>query len=101
RRVKLIIAFREKNVSPSDIESDVNSIIAPLMENRSVPICYVLHVDEIQLAWSHRLFVMFSGSNVEASTFLVETIAEEKTEKEAFKMEGLTCSLSLLIASSV
>uniref|UniRef100_A0A8R1U0P6 Uncharacterized protein n=1 Tax=Onchocerca volvulus TaxID=6282 RepID=A0A8R1U0P6_ONCVO len=58
------------------------------MENRSVPICYVLHVDEIQLAWSHRLFVMFSGSNVEASTFLVETIAEEKLRKKLLKWKS-------------
>ncbi|OZC05527.1 hypothetical protein X798_07499, partial [Onchocerca flexuosa] len=64
-KVKLIIAFRESVVSPTDIETDIDFIIAPHMESNFVPICYVLHIDEFQLAWSDSLFVMSSGSNIE------------------------------------
>ncbi|VDP14035.1 unnamed protein product [Onchocerca flexuosa] len=83
--IKLIIAFRESVVTPSDIETDIDFIIPPRMENISVPICYVLHIDEIQFPWSDRLFIMFSGNNIKASTFLIGTTDEEKLRKKFLK----------------
>ncbi|OZC06367.1 hypothetical protein X798_06643 [Onchocerca flexuosa] len=58
------------------------------MENISVPICYVLHIDEIQFPWSDRLFIMFSGSNIKASTFLIGTTDEEKLRKKFLKWKS-------------
>uniref|UniRef100_A0A8R1Y8U7 Uncharacterized protein n=2 Tax=Onchocerca TaxID=6281 RepID=A0A8R1Y8U7_ONCVO len=78
REAKLIIAFGEN----SDIESDINSYIAPSIESRSVSIFYALHNDEEWIEWMHRLFVIFSGSNIEKSMFLVETTDEEELREK-------------------
>ncbi|VDP23853.1 unnamed protein product, partial [Onchocerca flexuosa] len=78
RSAKLIIFFRSIVHEPYDIESVINSDIAPYIESQSIPICYAHQLDETPLDSGSRLFLMFGGRNVETSTFLVESIDEEK-----------------------
>uniref|UniRef100_A0A8R1TMR4 F-box domain-containing protein n=2 Tax=Onchocerca TaxID=6281 RepID=A0A8R1TMR4_ONCVO len=102
REAKLIVAFRgedfadmeediyselsffsqENLMSQSDIERDINFIIARYIENHSVPICYALHSENMCFTRKKGVFVMFSGSGVEASTFLVKTTNEEELKEK-------------------
>ncbi|VDN06660.1 unnamed protein product, partial [Onchocerca ochengi] len=43
---ELFVDFEVNVILQSDIESDINAVIAPFMESRLVPICYALHIDE-------------------------------------------------------
>ncbi|VDK87159.1 unnamed protein product [Onchocerca ochengi] len=87
---KLIIVFRGNALSSSDIESITNTKIAPFADNRSVFVCYALHVGENSRSRIRRSssFVMFSGKNVEASTFLIETTDEEKLREKLLKWKS-------------
>uniref|UniRef100_A0A8R1XNU8 Uncharacterized protein n=1 Tax=Onchocerca volvulus TaxID=6282 RepID=A0A8R1XNU8_ONCVO len=89
-KAKFIIAFGGAVSSPSDLELDINSIIAPhLSVNQSVPICYAFHISSnYRYRWGSNLFLIFSGSNIEASTFLVETTNEEKLRKKFLKWKS-------------
>ncbi|VDM99740.1 unnamed protein product [Onchocerca ochengi] len=84
-KAEFIIAFGGSVSSPSDLELDINSVIAPyLSENQSVPVCYAFHINDIY-EWGFSLLLVFSGSDVEASTFLVETTNEEKLREKLLK----------------
>uniref|UniRef100_A0A8R1TMH1 Uncharacterized protein n=1 Tax=Onchocerca volvulus TaxID=6282 RepID=A0A8R1TMH1_ONCVO len=87
---KFIIAFGGSVSSSSDIELGVNSTIAShLSENQSVPICYAFHIStNYRYRWESSLFLMFGGSNVEASTVLVETTNEEKLREKLLKWKS-------------
>ncbi|VDK85335.1 unnamed protein product [Onchocerca ochengi] len=86
--------FPENVMLPSDIESDINSIIVPFIENHSLPICYALHSEEKWSPCAERIFLMFSGSNVEASTFLVEATNEEELKEKLLEWKPVTSRLS-------
>uniref|UniRef100_A0A8R1U0I1 F-box domain-containing protein n=1 Tax=Onchocerca volvulus TaxID=6282 RepID=A0A8R1U0I1_ONCVO len=87
-KAKFIIAFGGSVTSPSHLELDINFVIAPyLSENQSVPICYAFHINDIY-EWGPSLFLVFSGSDVEASTFLVETNSGEKLREKLLKWKS-------------
>uniref|UniRef100_A0A8R1TM53 Uncharacterized protein n=1 Tax=Onchocerca volvulus TaxID=6282 RepID=A0A8R1TM53_ONCVO len=87
-KAKFIIAFGRSVFSPFGIEFDINANIAlHLSENQSVPICYAFHINDIY-EWGASLFLVFGGSNVEASTFLVETTNEEKLREKLLKWKS-------------
>ncbi|OZC06107.1 hypothetical protein X798_06908 [Onchocerca flexuosa] len=87
-KAKFIIAFGGSVLSPSDIELDINSNIVPhLSKIQSVSICYAFQVNCMN-EWGYRVFLLFSGSNVETSTFLVETTNEEKLREKLLKWKS-------------
>ncbi|OZC06181.1 hypothetical protein X798_06836 [Onchocerca flexuosa] len=84
REAKLILAFKENPY----IEADINLEIVPFIESCFVPVIYALHIDEQRNEWMRLLFVIFSGSNVETSAFLVETTDEEKLKEKLLKWKS-------------
>ncbi|VDO69309.1 unnamed protein product [Onchocerca flexuosa] len=82
---KLIIVFRENALSLFDIESLTKRKFAPFVGNRSLPICYALHVGVNSRISRTSIFVAFRGGNVETSTLLVETTDEEKLREKLLK----------------
>ncbi|VDO76777.1 unnamed protein product [Onchocerca flexuosa] len=74
RKAKLILAFGNN--------PNIESLDFRFMESRSVSICYASQIEE---PWISRLFVTFSGNNVETSAFLVETTDEEELREKLLK----------------
>ncbi|VDM97341.1 unnamed protein product [Onchocerca ochengi] len=87
-KAKFIVALGGSVSSSSDMELKINSNIAQhLSENQSVPICYAFHINYIY-DWGDSIFLVFGGSNVETSTFLVETTDEDKLREMLLKWKS-------------
>ncbi|VDM11975.1 unnamed protein product [Wuchereria bancrofti] len=82
REPKLIVGFQNNALSPSDIITTVDTKISPLLKHRSVPICYALQVESEMRVKRVSSFVVFHGSNVEASVFVGETANEEELRQK-------------------
>ncbi|VIO90750.1 Uncharacterized protein BM_BM10661 [Brugia malayi] len=88
REPKLIVAFQNNALSLSDIMTTVDTKISPLLKDRSVPICYALQVESEIRFKRLSSFVVFHGSNVEASVFVEETANEEELRQKLLEWKN-------------